>query len=99
MQQLFSFISLFKSVQHVSGDKFAHPQEYFLTEYTAFGTMSCNSKLQLKVFWHVGRDGSHVKIFLIIIYHNSALYQKLYKQSNSAPEDGRICPPKNIGLI
>ena len=35
----FSFINLFKSTQHVSGDKFAHPQEHFLTVYTAFGTM------------------------------------------------------------
>ena len=33
----FSFINLFKSAQHVSGDKFAHPQEHFLTLYTAFG--------------------------------------------------------------
>jgi len=35
----FSFISLFKSAQHVSDDKFAHPQEHFLAVYTAFGTM------------------------------------------------------------
>ena len=41
----FSFINLFKSTQHVSGDKFAHPQEHFLTVYTAFGTMHCNDKL------------------------------------------------------
>jgi len=27
-----------------------------------------------------------------------ALYQKLYIQSESAPEDGRICPPKHVGL-
>ena len=27
----FSFINLFKSALHVSGDKFAHPQEHFLT--------------------------------------------------------------------
>jgi hypothetical protein len=27
----FSFINIFKSAQHVSGDKFAHPQEHFLT--------------------------------------------------------------------
>ena len=25
----FSFIHLFKSAQHVPGDKFAHPQEHF----------------------------------------------------------------------
>ena len=35
----FSFINLFNSAHHVSGDKFAHPQEYFLTAYTAFGTI------------------------------------------------------------
>ena len=28
------FIYLFKSALHVSGDKLAHPQEYFLTVYT-----------------------------------------------------------------
>ena len=29
----FPSINLFKSTQHVSGDKFAHPQEQFLTIY------------------------------------------------------------------
>ena len=33
------FTDLFKSALHVSGDKLAHPQEHFLTVYTAFGTM------------------------------------------------------------
>ena len=28
-----------------------------------------------------------------------ALYQKLYIQSKIAPEDGRICRPKHVGLI
>jgi hypothetical protein len=28
-----------------------------------------------------------------------ALYQKLYIQSKRAPEDGRICLPKHVGLI
>jgi len=41
----------------------------------------------------------HVKILLIIIYHYSALYQKLYIQSKSAPEDGQMCRPKHVGLI
>ena len=27
-----------------------------------------------------------------------ALYQNLYIQSKSAPEDGRICRPKHVGL-
>ena len=35
----FPFINLFKSALHVSGDKFAYPQEHFLAVYTAFGTM------------------------------------------------------------
>jgi len=29
-----SFINLFKSARHVSGDKFGHPQEHFLTIYS-----------------------------------------------------------------
>jgi len=29
----------------------------------------------------------------------SALYQKLYLQSKSSPEDGRICRPKHVVLI
>ena len=74
--QQIPFIDLFKSALHVLGDKFAHPQEHFLTVYTAFGTMHCNDKLQLKVFWHVS---SHVKI---LFYHYSALYKELYIQSN-----------------
>ena len=41
----FSFINPFSSALHVSGDKFAHPQEHFFTVYTAFGTMHCNDKL------------------------------------------------------
>ena len=28
-----------------------------------------------------------------------ALYQKMYIQSKGAPEDGRICRPKHVGLI
>ena len=36
----FSVIDLFNSALHVSGDKFFHPQEHFLTVYTAFGTMN-----------------------------------------------------------
>ena len=35
MQQLFRLLVFSKSVLHVSGDKFAHPQEHFLTVYTA----------------------------------------------------------------
>jgi len=35
----FSFINLFNSALHVSGDKFAHPQKHVLNVYTAFGTI------------------------------------------------------------
>ena len=38
MQQI-PFIELFKLALHVSGDKFFHPQEHFLTVHTSFGTM------------------------------------------------------------
>jgi len=37
--QLIPSIDLFKAALHVSGDKLAHPQEHFLTAYTAFGKM------------------------------------------------------------
>ena len=29
----------------------------------------------------------------------AAMYQNMYIQSKSAPEDGRICRPKHVGLI
>jgi len=34
-----------------------------------------------------------------IIYHYSALYQKLYIQSKSAPEDGRVSHLKHVELV
>ena len=37
--------------------------------------------------------------FGTVHYNCSALYQKLYIQSKSAPQDGRICRPKHVGLI
>ena len=74
MQKLFAFINLFKSA-HVSGDKFAHPQEHFF---------DC-----VYSFWYNAPT----------LLPTGALYQKLYIQSKSAPEDGRICRPKHVGLI
>ena len=79
----FSFINLFKSAQHVSGDKVAHPQEHFLTVYTA------TVEIELSSISTVAPVGSR----------GGALYQKLYTQSKSPPEDGRICRPKHVGLI
>ena len=39
MQQLFRLLIFFNSALHVSGDRFAHPQQHFLTVCTAFGTV------------------------------------------------------------
>ena len=89
----FSFINFFKSALHISGDKFAHPQEHFLTIHIAFGTMDrhcCRPVPRLR--WNISTVepvGSSV----------GALYQKLYIQSKSAPEDGRFCRPKHVWLI
>ena len=66
-----------------------------------YDTSTANSYVKLESL-PCGNDkpySSHVKILLIIIYHYSALYQKLYIQSKSAPEDGRICRPKHVWLI
>ena len=95
MQQLFLFINLFNSALHVSGDKFAHPQEHFLTVHTALGTMHRHCcRLVPRLRWNsrsistVAPVGSSV----------GALYHKLYIHSKSAPEDGRNCRPKHVGL-
>ena len=50
----FSFINIFKSAQHVSGDKFAHSQQHFLTVYAAFGTMNplCCRPVPTVQPWH-----------------------------------------------
>jgi len=46
----FSFINLFNSALRVSDDKFPHPQELFLTVYTAFGT---THRLVPRLRWNV----------------------------------------------
>jgi hypothetical protein len=87
MKQIFSFINLFNSALLVSGDKFAHPQEHFLTVYTGFGTMyrhCCRPVPRLR--WNCSSIST------------VALYQKLHIQSKRAPENGRICRPKHVGL-
>ena len=83
----FSFINLFNSALHVSGDKFTHPQEHFLTVCTALGIMHrhcCQLVSRSTVAPFSGSVG--------------ALYQKLHIQSKRTPEDGRICRPKHVGL-
>ena len=83
MQQI-PFIDVFKSALHVSGYELAHLQEHFLTVYTAFGTVQCTDIA-------VDRSPVHSNI--------GALYQKLYIQSKSAPEDGRVWRPKHVEQI
>jgi len=85
MQQLFHLLIF---LIRVSGDKFAHPQEHFLTVYTDFGTMQRHCCWNVSSISTVAPVGSRV----------AALYQKLYIQSKSAPEDGRIFRPKHVGL-
>jgi len=46
----FSFINLFKSALHVSGDKFAHPQEHFLTLYQYIRSKSATVEMEFKEF-------------------------------------------------
>ena len=75
-------------------DKFAHPQEHFLTAYTSFGKthrLCCRSvpRLRWSSFSTVAPIGSR----------DVALYRKLYIQLKSAPENGRVCRPKHVGLI
>ena len=70
----FLFIIFFNSALHVSGDKFAYPQEHFLTVYTAFGTMQRHCCRPVASISTVAPVGSSV----------GALYQKLYIQSKSS---------------
>ena len=74
----FWFINLFKSALHVSGDKFAHPQEHFLTV-----------EVELQVHLNRGTDRQQRR----------CVVPKAVYTVKSAPEDGRICRPKHVGLI
>ena len=90
----FPFINLFNSALHVSGKKFTHPHERFMTVQTAFGTMHRHC------CWPVPRLRQNSSISTVAPVSRSvdALYQKLYIQSERTPEDGRICRPKHVGL-
>ena len=73
-----SFINLFSSAPHVSGDKFVHPQERFLTVYTTFATMHrhcCRSVSRLR--WNVSSTSTVAPVGSSV----GALYQKLYISS------------------
>ena len=133
----FSFNNLFNSAVHVLGDKFAHPQEHFLTIYSFWynaptllpidatiemefllnrgtGRQRCRCNVP-KAAYRVKKcswgwvnlspetcraDLKRRSISTVAPIGSSvgALYQKLYIQSKSAPEDGWICRPKHVGL-
>ena len=90
MQQPFRLLTLFKSSLHVSGDKFAHPQEHFFDSiysfwYNAPTLLPTGATVEMELMFRLNRG--------------TGLQQKLYIQSKkSAPEDGRICRPKHVGL-
>ena len=77
----FSFINLFKSALHVSGDRFAHPQDQFLTVYTAFGTMHrhfCRSEPRLRWKTSVPSQPWHRSAAVLMHCTKSCIYsQKL----------------------
>ena len=123
----FSFINLFKSALHVSGDRCAHPQEHFLTVYTAFCTMHRHCCRPVpRLIWNVVPYLSpetcradlkrlinerllHLVSYVLTLFHlnrgtgrqqcRCIVPKAVYIQSKSAPEDGRICRPKHVGLI
>jgi len=80
------FIDLFVSAVHVSGDKLAHPQEHFLTIYTAFGTMHrhcCRPVILSPVGTNIG----------------TLCCTRAVETVKSAPEGGRVCRPKLVEQI
>ena len=61
------FINLFKSAQHVSRGKFAHPKEHFLTACTAFGTMHRNCCRSLpRLRWNLNRGNDRQQCRFIV---------------------------------
>jgi len=88
------FIDLFEFALHVSGDKLARPQEYVLIVCTAFGTMHrCCWRPVTKV------RRSSISTLSPVGSNIGALYQKLYIQSKSTLEDGRVCRAKHVEEI
>jgi len=108
----FSFINHFKSALHVSGDKFAHPQEHFCLYEQLLVPLHCTKSYcrQFHLNRGTGRQqcrcivpkataSSSISTVAPVGSSVDALYQKLFIQSKFAPEDGRICRPKHVGLI
>ena len=91
MQQLFSLLNFLNSALNISGDKFAHLQEHFF--YCTYS------------FWYntltLLPTGSTVEMELRGTGRQQC--QRIVPKAvctvkNSAPEDGRICRPKYVGL-
>ena len=96
MQQTFSFINLFNSALHVSGDKFAHPQEHFLTIYgfwyTAPTLLLTGATVEMELEFHLNRGTGRQQC-------RCNVSKAKYTVKKSAPEDGKICRPEHVGLI
>jgi len=90
MQQ-FSFIDLFESAVHVSGDKLAHVQEHFWLYvqlwYNAPVLLSTGDKVEMELKLATGRQ-----------QYRYIVPKGVYTVKN-APEDGGVCRPKHEQLI
>ena len=73
----FSFINLFKSAQHVSGNKLAHPQEHF---FNCIDSFWYNAPPLLPIGATVETEWSSVSTVVPIGSSVGASYQKLYIQ-------------------
>jgi hypothetical protein len=71
----FSFINLFKSALHVSGDKFAHPQEHFFDCIYSFWY---NAPTLLPTGATVEMERSSISTVAPVGSSVGELYQKLY---------------------
>ena len=80
----FSFINLFNSDLHVSGDKFAHPQEHF---FDCIYSVWCNAPTLLPTGATVEMELSSISTVTPVCTSVGALNQELCTQSKSAPED------------
>jgi len=88
IQKLFILLIFSKSALHVSGDKFAYTQEHFTTIYS---------------FWYNAPTmlptGATFEHRCIGRQQRRCIVPKAVYTVKSAPEDGRICLPKHVGLI
>ena len=83
----FSFINLFNSALHVSGDKLAHPQEHFLTIYSFWYNAPTLGIYPPPSQFHLTRGTGRQQCRCIV------------PKSKGAPEDGRVCRSKTKKLL